>query len=339
MRFLKAFNKMMVHKYVVKKPFQGFLPDPGDFEIKVENYIKHKLKNGQFLVKAEYISTDPYMRSFANKKLTPYEQFGFQVGKVVESKNPEYPVTMNVVSHSGWRDYVVLNGEPDDIFNIKPYDPQVGDLPLSLAVGALGMPGMTAYLGLLEVCKPEPGEVVCVSSAAGAVGSIAGQIAKLKGCKVIGFAGSDEKVRILTEELGFNHAFNYKTVKNVKEAIFSVSDGIDCYFDNVGGELSLNIMGCMNNNGRVAVCGSISSYGKPAELNLIAVPPTVNLQSFSFTEWDWQQQKLALQQLREWIGRGSIKVKESVIDGFEELPDSFIAMLRGDKIGKVVVKV
>lgn len=338
MRFLKAFNKMMLHKYVVKKPFKGFLPDLGDFEIKSERF-KPVLKNGQFLVKAEYISTDPYMRSFANKHLTPYEQFGFQVGKVVESKNPEYPVTMNVVSHSGWRDYAVLNGEPDDIFHIKPYDPQVGDLPLSLAVGALGMPGMTAYLGLLEVCKPKSGEVVCVSSAAGAVGSLAGQIAKLKGCKVIGFAGSDEKVRILTEELGFDSAFNYKTVKDVRKAIFSVSNGIDCYFDNVGGELSLTIMGCMNENGRVAVCGSISSYGNPNQLEMIAIRPTVTVQAFSFTQWDWSEQKIALQQLKEWIGRGSIKVKETVVDGFEELPGSFIAMLRGDKVGKVVVKV
>lgn len=338
MRFLKAFKKMMVHKYVVKKPFKGFLPDPGDFELLSENF-EQKLKLGQFLVKAEYISTDPYLRSFANKHQPPYEQFGFQVGTVLESKNPEYPVKTTVVSHSGWRDYVVLDGEPDDTFHIKPYDPQVGDLPLSMAVGALGMPGMTAYLGLLEICKPKPGEVVCVSSAAGAVGSLAGQIAKMKGCKVIGFAGSDEKVRILTEEFRYDAAFNYKTVTNVKDAIFSVSDGIDCYFDNVGGQLSLQIMGCMKENGRVAVCGSLSSYGNPTKTNMIALPPSIKVEPFSFTQWDWADQKAAIKHLKELIGRGSITVKESVANGFEELPGSFISMLRGDKVGKVVVKV
>lgn len=339
MSIFKVFKKMEMCKYVVKKPFKGFLPEVGDFELWNEQYPPI-LKNGQFLVKAEYISTDPYLRSFANKRIAPYEQFGFQVGKVIESKNPEYPVSMNVVSHSGWRDYVVLNGERDHTFGIKPYDPQVGDLPLSMAVGALGMPGMTAYFGLLEICKPKSGEVVCVTSAAGAVGSIVGQIAKLKGCFVIGFAGSDEKVRILTEELGFDHVFNYKTVKDVKAAIFSVSNGIDCFFDNVGGDLSRAILECMKPNGRVAVCGSISSYGNPKHMNTPPiVNPLVQIKPFSFTQWDWKAQKAAMLQLREWIEAGTIRVKESVTNGFEELPGTFIAMLRGDMIGKVVVKV
>ncbi|KAJ8724172.1 hypothetical protein PYW07_008152 [Mythimna separata] len=329
---------MKVLKYVVRSPFKDFLPEPGDFELRNEIYPP-KLKNGEFLVKAEYISTDPYMRSFANKRIAPYEQFGFQVGKVIESTNPEYPITMTVVSHSGWRDYVVLNGEPDPIFGIKPYDPQIGELPMSLALGALGMPGMTAYLGLLNICQPTAGEVVGVSSAAGAVGSLVGQIAKIQGCKVIGFAGSDEKVRMLIEELGFDHAFNYKTVKNVKEAIFSVSNGIDCYFDNVGGDLSVAVMDCMNDYGRVAVCGSTSSYGNPALLKMPEIPFSVKVEGFSFTQWSWQEQKAAVQQIKEWIENGSIKVKESITNGFEELPNAFIAMLRGDRVGKVIVKI
>ncbi|XP_049704720.2 prostaglandin reductase 1-like [Helicoverpa armigera] len=328
---------MKINKYVVKNQFENFLPHPGDFEVRHENFTK--LKDGQFLVKTEFISTDPYLRSFANRWMAPYDQFGFQVGKVLESKNPEYPVNMNVVSHSGWRDYVVLTGEPDDIFGIKPYDPQIGDLPLSLALGTLGMPGMTAYLGLLEICKPRPGDVVCVSSAAGAVGMVAGQIAKLKGCIVIGFAGSHEKVKYLTQDLGFDHAFNYKEVKDVKGVIQAVAAGVDCYFDNVGGDLTEGVLQCMRRNGRVAVCGSISTYGNPTQQKVPAIPPTVKVQSFSFTQWSWPEQKAAIQQLKDWVDIGSIKVKETVVNGFGELPHAFIGMLRGDSMGKVVVKV
>uniref|UniRef100_A0A2A4IYS0 15-oxoprostaglandin 13-reductase n=1 Tax=Heliothis virescens TaxID=7102 RepID=A0A2A4IYS0_HELVI len=328
---------MKIHKYVVKSNFEQFLPHPGDFEVQQENFTK--LKDGQFLVKTEYISTDPYLRSFGNGRIAPYDQFGFQVGKVIESKNSGYPVNMNVVSHSGWRDYAVLTGEPDNIFGIKPYDPQIGELPLSLALGTLGMPGMTAYLGLLEICKPRSGDVVCVSSAAGAVGMVAGQIAKLKGCIVIGFAGSLEKVRYLTEELGFDHAFNYKIEKDIRGAIHSVVSGVDCYFDNVGGDLTAAILQCMKRNGRIAVCGSISTYGNPTQQKVPTIPHTVKVQSFSFTQWSWPEQRIALKQLKQWVDLGSIKVKETVIHGFDDLPHAFISMLRGDHIGKVVVKV
>ncbi|CAH0689959.1 unnamed protein product [Spodoptera exigua] len=328
---------MIIKKYVVKKPFKDFLPEPGDFGVKNEKF--DKLKHGEFLVKTEYISTDPYLRSFANKRAVPYDQFGFQVGTVIESLNPKYPVNMTVVSHSGWRDYAVLNGRPDDIFGIKPYDPQIGKLPLSLAVGALGMPGITAYLGFSEICRPRAGDVVCVSSAAGTVGSIVGQIAKMKGCIVIGFAGSQEKVQFLRDELGFDHAFNYKEVKDVKAAILSVVNGIDCYFDNVGGELSAGIMQCMKRIGRVAVCGSISTYGNATDQKMPTVPNNVKVQSFSFTQWDWEQQKAAIDQLKQWVQIGSIQTKEFVVQGFDQLPAAFIAMLRGDMMGKVVVKI
>ncbi|CAH0593999.1 unnamed protein product [Chrysodeixis includens] len=325
-------------KYQVNNQFKDFLPDPGDFELIHENIPP--IKQGEFLVKAKFISTDPYLRSFANRSSVPYEQFGFQVGRVVESKHPDYPATMNVVSHSGWRDYTVLNGDPDEIFNIKPYNAPVGNLPLSYAVGALGMPGMTAYLGLLEICRPEAGEVVCVSSAAGAVGSLVGQIAKLQGCTVIGFAGTDAKVDMLRNELKFDHAFNYKATKDVKGAIRSVTHGIDCYFDNVGGTLSAQVMECMNENGRVAVCGSISLYGKNSSPRKKPhLPASVTGVSFSFTQWNLEQQGAALAQLKTWIEQGKIQAKETIVKGFEGLPNTFIGMLRGDYVGKTVVKV
>lgn len=330
-------NRMRVIKYNVIHQFENFLPTLNDFEITHENVLP--LSPGEFMVKAEYISVDPYLRSFAHRRRVPYEQFSFQVGKIVESKNPEYPENTYVVSHSGWREYTVLDGSPDDIFGIKPYPPQIKDMPLSLAVGALGMPGMTAYLGMLEICKPKKGEVVCVTSAAGAVGSLAGQIAKLKGCTVIGFAGSDEKVKMLLEEFAFDHAFNYKTVKDVPVAIHSVVEGIDCFFDNVGGELAVNILKCMNKEGRVAECGSISTYGRSTRYKKPALPGSVRVTSFSFAQWSWAEQNAAIHQLAQWIQKGTIKVKETVTNGFEVLPDTFIAMLKGDNVGKSVVKV
>ncbi|CAG9789180.1 unnamed protein product [Diatraea saccharalis] len=146
-----------LRKFVVKNAFKGFLPKSTDFEI-VKEYII-PIKTGEFLVKAAYISVDPYMRSFANDLEVPYDQFGFQVGKIIESKNSDFPVDTHVVSHSGWRDYVVLDGSEDEMFAMRPYKPEIGNLPLSLSVGVLGMPGITAYLGLLEICKPKHGEI------------------------------------------------------------------------------------------------------------------------------------------------------------------------------------
>lgn len=328
-----------VRKYVVKTAFKDFLPEKSDFEIIEESIIP--LSAGEFLVKAEYISVDPYMRSFAENIEVPYDQFGFQVGKVIESKNEEYPVNSHVVSHSGWKDYVVLNGNSDAMFCIKPYIPDIGRMPLSLSIGALGMPGITAYLGLLEICKPKHGEIVCVTSAAGAVGSLVGQIARLKGCVVIGFAGTDTKVQVLKQEFGFHHAINYKTERDIKATLRKIApNGIDCYFDNVGGELMKIIMECMKEYGRVAVCGAISTYGMDVPRQ--TKPNTrisVNVEAFSFTQWDWSKQSDALKQLKEWIQKGTVKAKETVANGFEELPATFIAMLKGESIGKAIVKI
>ncbi|XP_052756404.1 prostaglandin reductase 1-like [Galleria mellonella] len=327
-----------LRKFIVKNAFKDFLPERSDFEIIEEKLPKPR--PGEFLVKAEYISVDPYMRSFASEQEPPYEQFGFQVGKVIESKNDEYQVNTYVFSHSGWRDHVLLTDHPDDMFKIKPYKPEIGYLPLSLAIGALGMPGITAYLGLLDICQPKQHEVICVTSAAGAVGSLVGQIAKLKGCTVIGFTGSNQKVQFLKQELGFHYAFNYK-MDNVKECLStSAPNGIDCFFDNVGGNLASIIMENMNELGRVAICGSISTYGQESyRQRRPKTRVSVRIEAFSFTQWNWSQQCAALTDLREWLQKGIIKAKETVTNGFEELPDTLIAMLNGDCVGKAVVKI
>lgn len=326
-------------KFTIVKAFKGFLPEPSNFQLGEESITP--LQANEFLVMAEYISVDPYMRSFAHEKSVPYDQFGFQVGKVIESRNELYPKDTYVVSHSGWRNYVVLNGEIDEMFNMKPYKPDIGKLPLSLTLGALGMPGMTAFLGFLEICKPKKGETVCVTSAAGAVGSIVGQIArKVVDCTVIGIVGSDAKMQILKEELGFQHSINYKT-ENISERLKSISpNGIDCFFDNVGGELCNTIMQSMKEHGRVAICGSISTYGQErTNRRQPKTPVSVKIESFSFTQWDWSLQSAALRQLKEWLEQGTIKAKETATNGFEGLPDTFVAMLKGDCVGKVIVKV
>lgn len=325
-------------KILVKDAFTNKLPKNTNYEI-IEEALPD-LKKNQFMLKAEYISVDPYQRSFSRGMAVPYLQFAFQVGTVIQSEHPHYPVNKQVVAHAGWSDYTILDGRPDKLFNMVPYIPPTGELPLSLAIGAVGMPGMTAYLGLMEICKPAANQLVCVTSAAGTVGSLVGQISKINGCTVIGFAGSDNKVRTLKEELEFDHAFNYKTEKDIKETLHKVApNGIDVFFDNVGGPLSAAILECMKSTGRVAFCGAISEYGEAKAKHPKTHRTLVTAESFSFTQWNWDEQLAAITQLAEWIKNKRIIAKETVVTGFEKLPDALIGLLNGDYIGKVVVKV
>lgn len=183
---------------------------------------------------------------------------------MIESKNSNYSVNSNVYGSFGWRTHTIF--DPNDTADhfIRPYVlPSFGDLPLFLALGHLGMPGICAYFGFLDNCEPKEGEIVVVSGAAGAVGSIVGQIARVKGCKVIGIAGSDDKCNWITDDVGFDHAINYKT-ENVAEALRKCApQGVDCYFDNVGGDLSSIVVAQMHEFGRISVCGHISSYNLP----------------------------------------------------------------------------
>lgn len=221
--------------------------------------------------------------------------------------------------------------------------PEFGALPSSLALGTLGMPGNTAYFGFLDICKPKTGEVVAVSAAGGAVGSLVGQIAKLKGCKVIGFAGSDEKCKWLEKELGFDKVINYKR-DNVEQLIKEAApDGIDCYFDNVGGMLSYHIIEQMRDYGRISWCGAISTYNGNFEMvpsfgtfhRRRLVMEGFQVSDSRFTD-RWME---GIQSMLKWVQEGKIKYHETVTDGFENMPKAFIEMLRGDSIGKAVVKV
>lgn len=229
---------------------------------------------------------------------------------------------------------------------VKPYVlPKFGNLPSSLGLGHLGMPGNTAYFGFLDICQPKEGEVVVVSGAAGAVGSLVGQIAKIKGCKVIGIAGSDDKCAWLKEEVGFDHAINYKTQSIDDELKKCAPDGIDCYFDNVGGEISSAVINQMRDYGRIAVIGSISSNNLPVSEwpKVPVLQPTFNqrqlkMQGFLVvSQWDrWFE---GITQLKKWIEEGKINYRETVTHGFENMPQALIEMLQGKNFGKAIVKV
>ncbi|PZC86571.1 hypothetical protein B5X24_HaOG209290 [Helicoverpa armigera] len=333
------------HKYVVVKEFDG-LPKREDFEI-VE-YELPPIKKGEILVKVEWVSVDPYMRAYKPFPV-PYDQGAYQVGLVIESKASKYPVGTRVLSHKGWCDYAIIDTNKPysdtDIFPEFYKIPDLSGFSNSLAIGAVGMPGASGYLGFLEVCQPKAGETVVVTGAAGAVGSVVGQIAKIKGCKVIGFAGSDEKVKWL-EEIGFDKAINYKTA-DIKTALQEAApNGVDCFFDNVGGEVSSIIIYQMNQGGRAVVVGSISTYNgdfsdmpKATMLQFAILSKQLKIQGFSIEDPEARKrQPDAHKQLLKWIKSGQLKAREHVTEGFENLYDAFVGMLKGENFGKAVVK-
>jgi hypothetical protein len=206
------------------------------------------------------------------------------------------------------------------------------------------MPGMTAYFGFLEICKPQPGEVVVVSGAAGAVGSLVGQIAKIKGCRVVGIAGTDEKVHWLVNDLGFDAAFNYKTATDYTAKLKEVCpSGIDCYFDNVGGAITDSVFPLLNVFGRVSVCGQISMYNleKPEpgpRLLPYTLVKQLKVEGFIVTRWQsrWGE---GIAQMAQWLKEGKIQHREDIVEGFENTAKAFIGMLQGENTGKMLVKV
>lgn len=206
------------------------------------------------------------------------------------------------------------------------------------------MPGNTAYFGFLEICKPKAGETVVVSGAAGAVGTIVGQIAKIKGCKVIGIAGTDEKCAWIKKDLGFDHAINYKTEAVAEVLKKCAPDGVDCYFDNVGGGISSIVISQMREFGRISVCGSISSYNLPISewpkvpiLQPAFIFKQLKMEGFIVTRW-WDRWFEGISQLKEWIDDDKIKYRETVTNGFENMPQALINMLQGQNFGKAIVK-
>ncbi|XP_030753536.1 prostaglandin reductase 1-like [Sitophilus oryzae] len=326
--------------YIFQRQFNGF-PKEGDLKL-VEEELP-PIKDGEFLSQAVYLSVDPYMRKYAENLTLGQPFIGRQIAKIIESKNPNFPVGRHVFGNFGWRTHTISSG----VFEDKPLNfpvkllPDFQGLPLSLGLGVLGMPGNTAYFGLIDICQPKAGETVVVSGAAGAVGHHAGQIAKILGCRVIGIAGSDEKIKWLKDELGFDAVINYKTQDVAKVLPEIAPEKIDVYFDNVGGEISAIVLKNMKVFGRVSVCGSISGYNDSnAKASIIQGTITtqqLRLQGFLVSSYidRWPE---AFEQNLKWIKEGKLKYRETVTKGFENMFSAFTDMLKGGNIGKAVVE-
>jgi NADPH-dependent curcumin reductase CurA len=276
-------------------------------------------------------------RSYARSTDVGEVMIGGAVGEVMESKHAQFARGDIVEGMFGWQQYAVSDGE-----GVRKVDPTIA--PISTALGVLGMPGLTAYFGLLEVGKPQRGETVVVPGAAGAVGSIVGQIAKIQGCRVVGIAGTDGKVRHVVEDLGFDAAFNYKTTPNYYRQLLNLCpNGIDVYFDNVGGEITDAVIRLINVRARLVICGQISQYNleKPETgprwlwALIVRQARAEGFLVFQFTD----RYDEGLRQMAQWLREGKLKYRESVVEGIENAPRAFIGMLRGENIGKQLVKI
>ena len=299
--------------------------------------------SGQVLLKTCYVSVDPYMRgrmSDAKSYIAPFEVgkpiVGGVVAEVMESQSEKLPVGSLVVGNLAWQEYNVADATAVQQI---PAD----KAPISYFLGLLGMPGLTAYFGLLDICQPKAGETVVVSGAAGAVGMVVGQLAKIHGARVIGTAGSDEKVAYL-KELGFGEAINYKTTPDIAQALAAAApNGIDCYFDNVGGAITDAVYDLLNKHARIALCGQISTYnatevpvGPRPEGKLLKT--SAKLQGFIVSDYlnRWPE---GVKQLTEWYSQGKLKFEETVTEGFDQIPAAFLGLFKGENTGKAVVKV
>src|SRR5579864_793712 len=305
------------------------LPEPGD---------------GQALVKTSYLSVDPYMRgritgvrTYADPVNIGDVMQGGAVGQVVKSNSPLLAPGDYVLGQWGWQEYAAVDAK-----SVRKLDPKLA--PVSTALGVLGMPGMTAYFGFLDICQPKAGETVVVSGAAGAVGSLVGQIAKIKGCRAIGIAGTDQKVAWLTGEVGFDGAFNYKTTSDYSAKLKELCPkGIDCYFDNVGGAISDAVFPLMNVFGRISICGQISQYNLekpepgPRPLSQVLVKQ-LKVEGFIVIRFQnrWAE---GITQMAQWLQEGKLKHREDVVEGFQNTAKAFIGMLQGENTGKMLVKV
>ncbi|RUS49217.1 NADP-dependent oxidoreductase [Cohnella sp. AR92] len=301
---------------------------------------------GQVLVRSIYLSVDPYMRgrmSAAKSYTEPYRVGevieGGVVGEVVESRSDKFKPGDKVLGMLGWQLYGVAEAD-----KLRKLDEQAA--PISANLGVIGMTGLTAYFGLMDIGKPKAGETVVVSGAAGAVGSIVGQIAKIQGARVVGIAGSDEKTAWLTEELGFDAAINYKTTPNLQEALEKACpQGVDVYFDNVGGEISDAVTSQLNDYARIALCGAISAYNDTTGSKDVGPRVFVKLiktrslmKGFVLAEYMDRLPEGAAK-LGQWLAEGKLKHEETIIEGFDRVPEAFLELFKGSNIGKMLVKV
>jgi len=325
---------------LASRPQGAVTPD----NFRLETVDVPELQDGQVLVRNHFLSLDPYMRgrmndskSYAEPQPLDEVMIGGTVGVVEASKNPSFAVGDNVVGMFGWQEMGVSDGR-----GIQKVDTR--HIPLSAYLGSVGMPGVTAWYGLNKIMLPKPGQTVAVSAASGAVGSVVGQLAKLKGCRAVGFAGGKDKCDYVVNELGFDDCIDYKAAKDPKELYKMLKeatpDGIDSYFENVGGSILDAVLSRMNAFGRIAMCGMIAGYdGQPLPLQnpqLILVS-RLTIEGFIVSEHMdvWPE---ALRELGGFVAQGKLKFRESVADGLASAPEAFMGLLKGKNFGKQLVK-
>jgi hypothetical protein len=318
------------------------LPAAGDFLL-VEAPVPEP-GPGEFLVRAIYLSIDPYMRgrmsaapSYAPPVAVGDVMEGGVVGEVVRSAHPRFRVGTLVEGRFGWQEYAVSSGS-----GVRTLDPTVA--PISTALGVLGMPGLTAYFGLLDVGQPRPGDTVVVSAAAGAVGGVVGQLAKLAGCRAVGIAGSDPKVDYLVRVLGYDAGINYRTTPDLDAALAAACpNGVDVYFDNVGGRITEAVSRHLNVFARIVVCGLISQYNltepelAPRNERFVLIK-RVRIQGFIVSDYAARFRE-GLARLTAWLREGRLQYREDVVDGLERAPEALIRLLQGRNFGKMLVRV
>ena len=337
-------NQRVNQRIVLKRRPVGE-PTLADFEL-VESPAP-ALGDGEILCRTLYLSLDPYMRGRMNdvRSYAPSVELGQvmvggTVSEVVESRDPAFRPGDIVGNYGGWQAYSVAKAAGGGLFAVRKLDPKAA--PISTALGVLGMPGMTAYVGLLDIGRPKAGETVVVSAAAGAVGSIVGQIAKLKGCRAVGVAGSDDKCAHVVKDLGFDACVNYKSADLFGALKAACPKGIDVYFDNVGGDVLKAVLRLVNPFARIPICGAISQY------NATEMPPGPNwaailvnrllVQGFIISDHAARMGDF-LAEVGGWVREGKIRYREDVVEGLAKAPEAFIGLLRGRNTGKMLVKV
>lgn len=331
-----------MNKTIILKSRPKGTPQLSDFEFVDEKMPE--VMQGEILLKTVFVSVDPYLRgrmSDADSYVPPFQlnkpiSSGI-IGEVIESKNDNFNKGDFVSARLDWKEYQISDGK-----GLQKLDTSIQ--PLSLYMGVMGMPGMTAYMGLTQIGKPKAGETLVVSGAAGAVGSTVGQIGKILGCRVVGIAGTDEKVKMLKTKFGFDDAINYNTTKDMKKAIADACpNGVDIYYDNVGGTISDAVHRNINQFGRIIVCGAISTY------NATEVPMGPRVEGFlikksalmhGFIVSDFSDKfPEGIQHLGQWLKEGKLISEETVVEGFESIPRAFIDLFNGKNKGKMIVKI
>jgi NADPH-dependent curcumin reductase len=329
-----------VNRQVLLKSRPEGAPSLGNFEL--TETPTPEPGEGEVLMRIIYLSLDPYMRgrmsaakSYAIPAAIGHPMVGGTVGEIIKSRNPKYSVGDIVLGYGGWQEYALSNGA-----GLRKLDPTAA--PVSTALGVLGMPGMTAYIGLLEIGQPKPGETVVVAAASGAVGSVVGQVAKIKGCNAVGIAGGAEKCRFVTGELGFDACVDHRAPDFAKQLKAACPKGIDVYFENVGGAVQQMVWPLLNDFARIPVCGLIAQYNAttpmPGPDMFSVLRKRLLVRGFIVSDFTAKQADF-LRDVGEWVRTGRLKYREDIVNGLGKAPASFLGVLQGKNFGKMLVRI